>query len=222
MPKASAAWPAIMASKTCTVRPTSCSAAPIATAATPPPRWKAVLRFRHRQDQYDAFKAASHVQPLNKEFWKTSANPANSTVLLNHESPEFIQFVNPGDLRVAEKACGLCHGAEAHKHGAAGGDIIDQVTHSMMNHGAMLWAAAAYNNGAFHLKNPLFGQDYSADGEPLALLSPRPVTPRKPARQGFLPSCCRCPALKSASPATSSASSKKAASSPATRQSRSR
>ena len=43
----------------------------------------------------------------------------------------------------------------------------------MMNHGAMLWAAAAYNNGAFHLKNPLFGQDYSVYGEPLALLSPR-------------------------------------------------
>ena len=50
--------------------------------------------------------------------------------------------------------------------------MVDQNTHSMMNHGAMLWAAAAYNNGAFFLKNPLFGQDYNSVGEPLALLSP--------------------------------------------------
>jgi hypothetical protein len=150
--------------------------------------------------QYEAFKDASHVQPLNKEFWKTSANPVNSTVLLNHESPQFIQFVNPGDLRVAEKACGLCHGAEAQKQGAADGDIVDQVTHSMMNHGGMLWAAAAYNNGAFHLKNPLFGQDYSANGLPLALLSPRPVTAEETRTQGFLPELLPLPRFEVGEP----------------------
>ena len=46
--------------------------------------------------------------------------------------------MNPGDLRVAEKTCGLCHG-----------EIVRNVDHSMMNHGAMLWGAALYNNGAF-------------------------------------------------------------------------
>jgi len=142
--------------------------------------------FENGNARYDAFKAASHVQPLNKEFWETSANPANASVVLNHESPEFIQFVNPGDLRVAEKACGLCHGAEARRQGAPGGDMVEQNTHSMMNHGAMLWAAAAYNNGAFHLKNPLFGQDYSANGEPLALTSPLPVTAEETRTEGFL------------------------------------
>ena len=135
---------------------------------------------------YDAFKNASHVQPLNKEFWKTSANPAASTVLLNHESPQFIQFVNPGDLRVAENACGICHGAEFHKMGG-GDDIITQNTHSMMNHGAMLWGAAAYNNGAIALKTPFFGQDYSAEGEALALTSPRDVTELEKHDFGFLP-----------------------------------
>ena len=143
--------------------------------------------FNSDKTEYSAFKDASHVQPLNKEFWKTSANPASSTVVLNHESPQFIQFVNPGDLRVAEVACGLCHGAGAVKAGQPGGDMVDQVSHSMMNHGAMLWAAAAYNNGAFHLKNPLFGQDYSANGEPLALLSPRKVTPEETRTEGYLP-----------------------------------
>lgn len=156
--------------------------------------------FKKDKAQYDAFKTAAHVQPLNKEFWKTSANPADSTVLLNHESPEFIQFVNPGDLRVAERACGLCHGAEAKRNGAPGGDMIEQNTHSMMNHGAMLWAAAAYNNGAFHLKNPLFGQDYSADGEPLSLLSPRPVTPEETRTEGLLPQLVPLPRFEIGQP----------------------
>src|SRR5438270_10247524 len=83
-------------------------------------------------------KEQAHILPKNKEFWKTSANPPNSTAWLNHESPEFIRFMNPGDLRVAEKTCGLCHNA-----------IVHDVDHSMMNHGAMLWGAALYNNGAY-------------------------------------------------------------------------
>ncbi len=156
--------------------------------------------FEKDPARYNAFKAASHVQPLNKEFWKTSANPANSTVVLNHESPQFIQFVNPGDLRVAEKACGLCHGAEAHRQGAPGGDMVDQVSHSMMNHGAMLWAAAAYNNGAFHLKNPLFGQDYSANGEPLALVSPQKITPEETRTEGLLPELIPLPRFEIGQP----------------------
>ena len=156
--------------------------------------------FGQDKAKYDAFKNASHVQPLNKEFWKTSANPIESTVLLNHESPQFIQFVNPGDLRVAEKACGVCHGAEAAKNGSADGDIVTQNTHSMMNHGAMLWAAAAYNNGAFHLKNPLFGQDYNAVGEPLALTSPRKVTPEETRDHGLLPEILPLPRFEIGQP----------------------
>ena len=73
----------------------------------------------------------AHVQPRNPVFWESSANPNESSVLLNHESAEFIQFVNPGDLRVADKACGLCHG-----------DSVAYVRHSIMRHGAMLWGAA--------------------------------------------------------------------------------
>src|SRR5271170_5333526 len=52
----------------------------------------------------------AHVAPRNPVFWQSSAKPSDSSVLLNHESPEFIQFVNPSDLRVADRACGLCHG----------------------------------------------------------------------------------------------------------------
>jgi hypothetical protein len=118
----------------------------------------------------------AHVQPGNPIFWQSSANPNDSNALLNHESAEFIQFVNPGDLRVADKACGLCHG-----------DIVRNVGHSMMRHGAMLWGAALYNNGAYPAKNYRFGQAYGLDGAPLRLESPVPVTPEMTQQHGILP-----------------------------------
>jgi hypothetical protein len=121
-------------------------------------------------------KEQAHILPKNKEFWKTSANPPNSNVWLNHESPEFIRFMNPGDLRVAQQSCGLCHG-----------DIIRNVDHSMMNHGAMLWGAALYNNGGFYLKNYRFGQAYGADGVPLRLDNYTPVTAEDTHLHGILP-----------------------------------
>jgi hypothetical protein len=121
-------------------------------------------------------KQQAHVPPKNKEFWKTSANPPNSHTWLNHESPEFIRFMNPGDLRVAQQSCGLCHG-----------DIIRNVHHSMMNHGAMLWGAALYNNGSFNQKNYRFGQAYGANGVPLRLVNYTPVTPNDTKRFGILP-----------------------------------
>ena len=122
----------------------------------------------------------AHIQPRNPTFWQSSANPNDSTVLLNHESPEFIRFVNPGDLRVADQSCGLCHN-QPHD------PIIDRVQHSMMNHGAMLWGAALYNNGDFPLKNYRYGQAYGADGAPLRLINPQPVTPEETRLHGVLP-----------------------------------
>jgi hypothetical protein len=121
-------------------------------------------------------KEQAHIAPRHKEFWKTSANPPNSNVWLNHESPEFIRFMNPGDLRVARQACGLCHD-----------DIINRVDHSMMNTGPMLWGAALYNNSGFYLKNYRFGQAYAADGAPLRLNNYTPVTPADTKFHGILP-----------------------------------
>ncbi|HEX7655165.1 MAG TPA: hypothetical protein VF607_16775, partial [Verrucomicrobiae bacterium] len=118
----------------------------------------------------------AHVAPRNPVFWESSANPNDSSVLLNHESPEFIKFVNPGDLRVAAETCGPCHAA-----------IVNNVGHSMMRHGGMLWGAALYNNGAHNAKNYRFGQAYGADGTPLRLESPVPVTPEMTDRWGILP-----------------------------------
>jgi hypothetical protein len=118
----------------------------------------------------------AHVAPRNPIFWQSSANPVDSTVLLNHESPEFIRFVNPADLRVAEQACGLCHKQD-----------IDRVQLSMMNHGAMLWGAALYNNGAVPHKNYRFGQAYGTNGEPVRLVNPYEPTAEETRTNGVLP-----------------------------------
>jgi hypothetical protein len=119
----------------------------------------------------------AHVPPRNPVFWQSAAKPSDSSVLLNHESAEFIRFVNPSDLRVADKACGLCHG-----------EVVAHVGYSMMNHGAMLWAAALYNNGAAPSKNARYGQAYGANGEALRLESPISVTPEMTLLHGILPS----------------------------------
>jgi len=117
----------------------------------------------------------AHPAPRNPIFFESSANPNSSDVLLNHESPEFIQFVNPGDLRVAKKTCGGCHAQS-----------VDHVNHSMMRHGAMLWGAAAYNNGSYPVKDSIFGQAYGANGVPLALRSPVKVTPEMQRTMGIV------------------------------------
>lgn len=106
-----------------------------------------------------------HVFPTYKDFWPTSANPPNIVQIYNHENPEWIRFINPGDLRVAEQACGLCHM-----------DSLKHVANNLMTHGAHLWGAALYNNGGFPLKTYIFGQSYGRDGAPLKINSPYKVT----------------------------------------------
>src|SRR5207249_1116214 len=90
-----------------------------------------------------------------RSVWPPSANAVRSYTALNQESAEFIRFMNPGDLRVANETCGSkgCHLT-----------IVNRVRTSMMSHGAFLWGAALYNNGAFPLKRPAFGESYSRDG----------------------------------------------------------
>jgi hypothetical protein len=114
----------------------------------------------------------------NPEGWRAgSANPVRSYTLLNHENPEFIRFVNPGDLRVSHISCGTagCHAQE-----------VRQVHKSMMTHGCMLWGAALYNNGAVPFKVPRFGEFYSMDGVPLRAQTVPPPTPFE-IKRGVIP-----------------------------------
>jgi hypothetical protein len=126
---------------------------------------------------YDAAKKQAHVLPRNAAAWPSSANPRHAYTDLLRESAEFVQFVNPGDLRVARRTCGPggCHPSE-----------VAAVEKSMMKTGPMLWAAAAYNNGGFPLKRPHFGESYGPDGMPQRLLTtPKPTA--DDLKKGVLP-----------------------------------
>lgn len=116
--------------------------------------------------EFDKIKRKAHVQP-RLDIWKTSANPAGQWYRSNEESAEFIQFVNPGDLRVVDQTCGTssCHPRET----LAG-------KKSMMRHGGMLWGAALYNNGSFPSKTTQFGEFYMPDGTPaIGYTTPAPT-----------------------------------------------
>ena len=125
-------------------------------------------------------KEEAHVKPLYPREWRrngkySGANPERSNTLLARESWEFVRFINPGDLRVVRKTCAgsACHDVES-----------NNVARSMMTHGAMLWGAALYNNGSFHLKDPRFGESYSESGAPQTLL--QTTTDEKRRTKGFV------------------------------------
>ncbi|WZO97940.1 hypothetical protein EP7_004992 [Isosphaeraceae bacterium EP7] len=123
----------------------------------------------------------NEAHPISRmpEAWRNgSGNPVRSYTLLNHESPEYIRFVNPGDLRVAHISCGTsgCHPNE-----------VMQNRKSMMTHGAMLWEAALYNNGSFPKKRAQFGESYSMNGVPQRIQTVPPPTQDEIDRKGVLP-----------------------------------
>ncbi len=127
---------------------------------------------------YEETKHKAHVAPLWKQNARSSANSVRSYTEWLRESPDYVQFVNPGDLRIAHRTCGTagCHEPE-----------VRNVRTSMMAHGAMLWGAALYNNGSFPLKNPHFGESYSVDGLPQKLQTWPPPTPEETRAKGVLP-----------------------------------
>jgi hypothetical protein len=127
---------------------------------------------------YDEAKLKAHPGARFAEDARSSANPVRAYTRWLKEDLQYIQFVNPGDLRVADKTCGSsgCHTSE-----------VKRVHTSMMTHGAMLWGAALYNNGSFPLKDPHFGESYSADGTPQRIDSVPAPTPEETRTKGVLP-----------------------------------
>ncbi len=136
---------------------------------------------------YDKIKDKAHVQPRYPDAWgkhkpqkdgDSSRNPERTNALLNRESPEFIRFINPGDLRVASVACGAseCHPQEVYA-----------TKKSMMTHGGMLWGAILYNNGGFPYRNTRFGESYSPDGRPQRIQTMPAPTPEETRTKGVLP-----------------------------------
>ncbi len=137
-------------------------------------------------------KEFAHVNPRFPEAWRSTGNPVRSYTLLNHESPEFTMFVNPGDLRVAHISCGTsgCHPGE-----------VNNNRKSMMTHGAMLWEAALYNNGAFPLKRARYGESYSMNGVPQMIVANPPPTEEETRLKGELPFLMPLPRFENSQPA---------------------
>lgn len=120
-------------------------------------------------------KQDAHVHPRHPELWKTSANPERSYAKLNDESAEFIRFVNPGDLRVAQETCGDCHQKQ-----------VNAVPRSTMTTSSVFWAAASYANGVLPTKKAILGESYDRDGRPQSLKPATTPTPDQLAH-GALP-----------------------------------
>mgnify|MGYP003323860764 FL=1 len=105
----------------------------------------------------------AHVLPSYPEDWHFphSRNPKQSYTLLNREAKEYVRFVNPSDLRVAEEACGACHLP-----------IVQAAKRSIMATGAMLFGGATYANNILPYKNYILGEAYTPDGKPSAIKGP--------------------------------------------------
>jgi hypothetical protein len=128
--------------------------------------------------EYNAAKEKAHIQPRDPSFKDRSALPERTYTKWLKESPEFIRFVNPGDLRVAPETCGAagCHAKE-----------VRASSTSMMTHTGLLWGAALYNNGGYPTKNTHFGESYDRDGKPQSIKTFPPPTPEETRTKGVLP-----------------------------------
>src|SRR5580658_8291169 len=128
--------------------------------------------------EYSAAKEKAHVQPRDPSFKDRSALPERTYTKWLKESPEFIKFVNPGDLRVAPETCGAegCHAKE-----------VRASSTSLMTHTGLLWGAALYNNGGYPTKNTHFGESYDRDGKPQAIKTFQPPTSEETRTKGVLP-----------------------------------
>ena len=135
--------------------------------------------------KYDQAKEMAHVPARYPKAWQrngkmSSANPEGSYSLLNMEDPNYIRFINPGDLRVAQVTCGACHQNE-----------VDQVMMNPMTTSSVFWTAAAYNNGVVApvigaQKTPFLGESYSINGVPQQVNMVPPPSPIDLAK-GVLP-----------------------------------
>jgi hypothetical protein len=140
---------------------------------------------------YLAAMRLAHVLPRDEKAWNwpSSATPERTYTKLNRESPEFIRFINPGDLRVAREACGACHLA-----------IIQASERSLMATSAMLWGGASYNNGILPYKRYILGESYTREGEGATVVNP--IAPDTfLTSKGILPSLTALPAWETIPPA---------------------
>src|SRR3989475_4099138 len=128
--------------------------------------------------EYNSSKEKAHIQPRDASFRNRSNLPERIFTGWLKESPEYVKFVNPGDLRVAPETCGQvgCHPSETRA-----------ASTSMMTHAGMLWGAALYNNGGYPRKDTRFGESYNRDGQPQSTKTSPAPTSAETRTKGTLP-----------------------------------
>ncbi len=128
--------------------------------------------------EYQQAKRTAHPQPRDAKLADRSANAERMYTQWLKETPEYVRFVNPGDLRVAPETCGRngCHPSE-----------VRNVSTSMMTTGGMLWGAALYNNGGYPHKDARFGESYSRDGLPQTVRTIPAPSAEETQKKGVLP-----------------------------------
>ncbi len=112
-------------------------------------------------------KAQAHVQPLNQAMFGLREYRKSSYAAINGEKPEFVRFMNPGDLRIADETCGQCHM-----------EIVRSQRKNIMAHNSMVHNAVFYNNGAIDNKKPIYGEAFTRTGEPAELTDESELTPK--------------------------------------------
>ncbi len=101
-------------------------------------------------------KDEAHPKPDHPEWWpEGGANPKQSYTHLLKENIDWVRFINPGDLRVANMTCGGCHPKE-----------VLNVKKSIMTTATHFFGVAAYANGIVSTKRSIFSESYSAEGVP--------------------------------------------------------
>ncbi|MCK5944208.1 MAG: hypothetical protein KAI24_19635, partial [Planctomycetes bacterium] len=96
---------------------------------------KATCVHCHGGDDTKSTMLEAHPKPTFPKQWASSGNPERPYMLTLAESRAWVQFVNPGDLRVANKTCGPCHA-----------DETLQVMKSLMNTSQHFWGTVTYAN----------------------------------------------------------------------------
>ncbi|HXZ20366.1 MAG TPA: hypothetical protein VEG63_10480, partial [Candidatus Acidoferrales bacterium] len=131
-----------------------------------------------KSEAYQDAERKPHLQPKYDELRNRGNFQYVSYTLWLKENAEYIKFINPGDLRVAEQTCGQpgCHASE-----------VRAVSTSLMTHVGFLWGAALYNNGGFPIKNAYFGESYTMDGTARGMKTLPPPTPEQTREKGILP-----------------------------------
>ncbi|MEO6597029.1 MAG: hypothetical protein ABIP94_19975 [Planctomycetota bacterium] len=107
----------------------------------------------HGGDATQSDARGAHPKPLFPKAWQGSGNPERPYMLTMQESEAWIQFVNPGDLRVANKTCGPCHQDETLR-----------VMKSLMTTSQHFWGTVTYVNGIVSSKRSILGESYGPDG----------------------------------------------------------